>query len=110
ALNKIKEDIDMIRELNSSIRTIPQRLVLLENACNACALNTLTSSHDKLSHYALSRKQWATLDKVVKFLEPFKDLIAKIAFSANSTVFWIIPLFNIILNYVEDVASVEEIE
>jgi len=30
--------------------------------------------------------------------------------SANITAFWIIPLFNIILNYVEDIASEEEIE
>ncbi|CAG8806590.1 20833_t:CDS:2, partial [Gigaspora rosea] len=38
ALNKIKEDIDVIRELNSSICTTPQWLVLLENAYNACGI------------------------------------------------------------------------
>ncbi|CAG8550989.1 5145_t:CDS:2 [Dentiscutata erythropus] len=69
------------------------------------ALNILTSSHDGLHYYAISHNQWAILDKIVKFLEPFKKLTTKMSSSANSTAFWVIPLFNIIINHVEDVAS-----
>ncbi|CAG8814867.1 4636_t:CDS:1, partial [Dentiscutata erythropus] len=41
------------------------------------ALNTLASSYNDLNQYAISHNQWATLDKIVKFLEPFKDLTIK---------------------------------
>ncbi|CAJ0908202.1 6807_t:CDS:2, partial [Entrophospora sp. SA101] len=110
ALEKVKEDINMIRELNSAIRTSPQWVELLENACNACkikvlkpildcttrwnfthdmirnglylkpALNTLTSIHDDLHQYAISHTQ--------NYL--------------------IIPLFNIIIDHVEDTADLSE--
>ncbi|CAG8830319.1 24436_t:CDS:2, partial [Gigaspora margarita] len=139
ALDQIKEDVDKIRKLNSSIHT-PQRLDLLKNACSACcikfykpildcpthwsstydmiknglflklALNTLTTSYDNLNNYAISRNQWATLDRVAKFLEPFKELTTKMSSSANITAFWIIPLFNIIFDHIEDTALAEEIE
>jgi hypothetical protein len=45
------------------------------------------------------------LEKIVEFLEPFKDITVKMSASLNSTVFWIIPLFNIIIDHVEDAAS-----
>ncbi|CAJ0889152.1 4547_t:CDS:2, partial [Entrophospora sp. SA101] len=100
---KLREETET-EELNSAIRTSPQWVELLENACNACkikvlkpildcttrwnfthdmirnglylkpALNTLTSIHDDLHQYAISHTQWATLEKIVEFLEPFKDL------------------------------------
>ncbi|CAG8778908.1 15653_t:CDS:1, partial [Gigaspora rosea] len=69
------------------------------------AFNTLTSSYDDLHHCAISRNQWVTLEKIVEFLEPFKDLTTKMSSSTYSTAFWVIPLFNIIINHVEDVAS-----
>ena len=72
-------------------------------------MNTLTTSYEDLHDYAISHNRWAILDKVSKFLKPFKDLTTKMSSSTNITAFWIIPLFNIILNHVEDVAS-EEIE
>ena len=39
------------------------------------------------------------------YFEPFKDLTIRMSSSSNSTIFWIIPLFNIILNHIEDMAS-----
>ncbi|CAG8852490.1 23540_t:CDS:2, partial [Gigaspora margarita] len=69
------------------------------------ALNTLTSSHDYFQSYAISHSQWTALEKIVEFLEPFKDLTIKMSLSSNSTAFWIIPLFNIVFNHVEDIAS-----
>jgi len=68
-------------------------------------LNTLTSNHDDLNNYAISHNQWTTLEKIGEFLEPFKDLTIKMSSSSYCTAFWIIPLFNIILNHVKDVAS-----
>ncbi|CAG8834972.1 1455_t:CDS:2, partial [Gigaspora margarita] len=135
ALDHIKEDVSKIRELNSAIRATPQRTELFENTCNACrikfikpildcptrwnstfdmvknglllksALNTLTSSHDDFYPYSISHSQWTTLEKIVEFLEPFKDLTVKMSSGSDSTAFWIIPLFNIVFNHVEDVAS-----
>ncbi|CAG8833087.1 37774_t:CDS:2, partial [Gigaspora margarita] len=80
ALNCIKDDVNM-------------------------ALNTLTSSHADLQQYAISHSQWSTLEKIIKFLGPFKELTAIISSSSNSTAYLIIPLFNIILNHIEDTAS-----
>jgi hypothetical protein len=50
------------------------------------------------------------LEKIAEFLEPFKDIMVKMSASLNSTVFWIIPLFNIIIDHVEDAASAVEVE
>ena len=72
---------------------------------NLQALNTLTSSHGDLNHYVISHNQWSTLNKIAEFLEPFKDITIKMSTSLNSTAFWIIPLFNIIIDHVEDAAS-----
>ncbi|CAG8843596.1 5346_t:CDS:2, partial [Gigaspora margarita] len=69
------------------------------------ALNTLTSSYNYFQSYAISHSQWTALEKIVEFLEPFKDLTIKISSSSNSTAFWIIPLFNIVFNHVKNVAS-----
>ncbi|CAG8815336.1 5841_t:CDS:2, partial [Gigaspora margarita] len=52
----------------------------------------------------------ATLNRVAKFLKPFKELTTKMLSSANIIAFWIIPLFNIIFDHVEDTALAEEIE
>ncbi|CAJ0842029.1 10426_t:CDS:10 [Entrophospora sp. SA101] len=134
---KLREETET-EELNSAIRTSPQRVELLENACNACkikvlkpildcttrwnsthdmirnglylkpALNTLTSIHDDLHQYAISHTQWATLEKIVEFLEPFKDLTLKMSTSSYSTAYLIIPLFNIIIDHVEDTADLSE--
>ncbi|CAJ0830756.1 12504_t:CDS:2 [Entrophospora sp. SA101] len=134
---KLREETET-EELNSAIRTSPQWVELLENACNACkikvlkpildcttrwnsthdmirnglylkpALNTLTSIHDDLHQYAISHTQWATLEKIVEFLEPFKDLTLKMSTSSYSTAYLIIPLFNIIIDHVEDTADLSE--
>jgi len=45
------------------------------------------------------------LEKIAEFFEPFKDLTIRMSSSSNSTIFWIISLFNIILDHVEDMAS-----
>ncbi|CAG8796371.1 28062_t:CDS:2, partial [Gigaspora margarita] len=68
------------------------------------ALNALTNSCDDLYQYTILPNQWITLKKIANFLEPFKDLIVKMS-SSNSTASWIIPLFNIILNHIEDTSS-----
>ncbi|CAG8847154.1 35295_t:CDS:2, partial [Gigaspora margarita] len=103
ALDRIKKNVSKIRELNSAIRLSPQQLHLRYG--QEWALNTLTSSHDDFQSYAISHNQWTALEKIVEFLEPFKDLTIKMSSSSNSTAFWIIPLFNIVFNHVEDVAS-----
>ncbi|CAG8813664.1 1931_t:CDS:1, partial [Gigaspora rosea] len=59
------------------------------------AFNSLTSSHDDLSHYAISHNQWSILEKIAEFLEPFKDLTTKMSSNSYCTASWIIPLFNI---------------
>ncbi|CAG8838859.1 7712_t:CDS:2, partial [Gigaspora margarita] len=74
------------------------------------AFNTLTSSYNDLHHCAILRNQWVTFEKIVEFLEPFKDLTTKMSSSTYSTAFWFIPLFNIIINHVEDIASNTEIQ
>jgi len=42
------------------------------------------------------------LEEMAQFLEPFNDLTKKISGSNYSTVFLIIPLFNIIIDHIED--------
>ncbi|CAG8735742.1 21657_t:CDS:2, partial [Gigaspora margarita] len=51
------------------------------------ALNTLTSSHDYFQLYAISHSQWTALEKIVEFLEPFKDLTIKMSSRSNNTDF-----------------------
>ncbi|CAG8679255.1 24870_t:CDS:2, partial [Gigaspora rosea] len=79
-----------------------------EDVCRA--LNTLTSTYNDFHDYSISHNQWNTLEKVAEFLKPFKDLTTKMSSSTYCTAFWIIPLFNIIFNHVEDVASNMEIK
>ncbi|CAG8807308.1 37709_t:CDS:2, partial [Gigaspora margarita] len=74
------------------------------------ALNMLTSTHSIFHHYAISHIQWEVLEKIAKFLELFKDLTTKMSSNSYCTAFWIIPLFNIILDHIEDVESNTEIE
>jgi hypothetical protein len=45
------------------------------------------------------------LEKITEFLEPFKDLTVKMSSGTYSTVYHIIPYFNIIMDHVEDAAS-----
>lgn len=66
------------------------------------ALNSITSSYYDLHKYAIVHTQWITLEKIGEFLEPFKDLTVKMSSSKNSTVYHIIPLFNIVMDHVED--------
>jgi hypothetical protein len=49
------------------------------------------------------------LETIADFLEPFKDLTVKMSASSVSTAFSIIPLFNIIIDHIED-AIPEEAE
>ena len=69
------------------------------------AINSLTSSHDDLQEYVISYTEWAILEKIAEFLEPFKDLTIKMSVASHSTVFNIIPLFNIIIDHIKDVSS-----
>src|SRR5579871_1438737 len=69
------------------------------------ALNSLTSSHDDLQEYAISYTEWAILEKIVEFFELFKDLTIKMSTASYTMVFHIIPLFNIIIDHVEDTSS-----
>ena len=50
----------------------------------------------------MSNSDWINLEKIATFLQPFKDLTVKMLASSYSTVFMIIPLFNIIIDHVED--------
>jgi len=50
----------------------------------------------------MSNSDWINLEKIATFLQPFKDLTVKMSASSYSTVFMIIPLFNIIIDHVED--------
>ncbi|CAG8802549.1 1812_t:CDS:1, partial [Dentiscutata erythropus] len=47
------------------------------------AFNTLTSSYRDLYNYAILHNQWATLKKIAKFLELFKDFTIKISSGTN---------------------------
>ncbi|CAG8726281.1 10610_t:CDS:2, partial [Gigaspora rosea] len=58
-----------------------------------------------LEDYNIILKSWSTLEKIIEFLEPFKKLTAIMSLSSNSIAYLIIPLFNIILNHIEDTAS-----
>ncbi|CAG8800281.1 2419_t:CDS:2, partial [Gigaspora rosea] len=100
--------------MNSAIRESPQRLELFENICNSCNIKFLKSILDCSTQWnssfemiknGLLLKSWIILEKIAEFLEPFKDLTVKMSSSTNSTAYWIISLFNIILNHVEYVAS-----
>ncbi|CAG8803303.1 41130_t:CDS:2, partial [Gigaspora margarita] len=101
-------------KLNSVIRTTPQRIELFESICNACRIKFIkpildcptrwNSTHDMIKN-GLFLKSCTALEKIGEFLEPFKDLTIKMSSSSNSTAFWIIPLFNILFNHVEDVVS-----
>ncbi|CAG8584946.1 9092_t:CDS:2, partial [Gigaspora rosea] len=95
ALDCIKDDIEI-----SSTHNMVKNALSLKSA-----LNTVTSSHDNFQQYAISHHQWATLEQIIKLLEPFKDLTIKMSSSTDSTAYLIIPLFNIILNHVKDTAS-----
>ena len=64
------------------------------------------SSYEDLYELFLSPSQWSNLEKIANFLEPFKDLTLKMSSSSQSTAYLIIPLFNIIIDHVEDTASV----
>ncbi|CAG8562281.1 20657_t:CDS:2, partial [Gigaspora margarita] len=90
ALDQIKEDNKLkIRELNLAIRTSPQRFDATSNILNLF---------------------WIAPPEIAEFLEPFKDLTTKMLSISYCTASWIIPLFNIILNHVEDVDSNAETE
>lgn len=60
--------------------------------------------------FSLSSTQWSNLEKIADFLEPFKDLTLKMSSSSQSTAYLIIPLFNIIIDHVEDTSSIREDE
>ena len=51
----------------------------------------------------MSHSDWISLEKIANFLQPFKDLTVKMSASSYSTVFMIIPLFNIIIDYIKDI-------
>jgi hypothetical protein len=69
------------------------------------ALNSVTNSNAELSELALTHAQWLTLDKIADFLQPMKDLTVKMSAGQCSTVSYIIPYFNIIIDHVEDVSE-----
>ena len=52
----------------------------------------------------ITSEEWDIFEDIVKFLAIFKDLTEKMSQNAP-TVFWIIPLFNILFDHVEDVAD-----
>jgi hypothetical protein len=112
----------------------PQRMEQLENACRLCsidfvkpvldvvtrwnstydmlsvairlkpALNSLLSSQTDLQKHMLSQDEWDLFDDIIEFLTIFKDLTTKMSQNAP-TVSWIIPLFNILFDHVEDIAD-----
>jgi hypothetical protein len=54
----------------------------------------------------MSHSDWTNLEKIANFLQPFKDLTVKMSASSYSTVFIIIPLFNIIIDHMEDAEEI----
>jgi hypothetical protein len=56
----------------------------------------------------ISRRQWKSIEKITKFLAPFKELTLKVSASSISTAYKVIPLFNLLIDHVEDMASIEE--
>ena len=54
----------------------------------------------------MSNSDWANLEKIANFLKPFKDLTVKMSASSYSTVYMVIPLFNIIIDHVEDTEEI----
>ena len=52
--------------------------------------------------------QWAILEKVAKFFEPFKELTVQMLSSSDSTAFLIILLFNLMIDHVEDMIDAEK--
>ncbi|CAG8826351.1 31232_t:CDS:2, partial [Gigaspora margarita] len=79
---------------------------VLENCDITSKILAITLDNDAdLQQYAILHSQWSTLEKIVEFLGPFKELTAIMSSSSNSTAYLIIPLFNIILNHIEDTAQ-----
>jgi hypothetical protein len=52
----------------------------------------------------ISSEEWDVFDDIIEFLIIFKDLTEKMSQNAPS-VFWIIPLFNILFDHVDDTAD-----
>ncbi|CAG8483782.1 12266_t:CDS:2 [Gigaspora rosea] len=96
ALDNISEEVGM---LNSAICGSPQRLELFENICNLCNVKFLKPILDCPTWWNSS------FEMIKNGLLLKSDLTVKISSSTNSTAYWIILLFNIILDHVEDVAS-----
>ena len=58
-------------------------------------------SNNEFYLYTITLSQWKFLKEMAQFLEPFNNLTKKISGSNYSTVFLIIPLFNIIIDHIE---------
>jgi hypothetical protein len=123
-----------LRKVVVTIHSSPQRMELLENACRLCslefvkpvldvptrwnstfdmihvairlrpALNSLFNSQTDLQRHAISPDEWALLGEVVDLFLIFKELTEKMSQNIPS-VFWVIPLFNVLFDRVEDVAD-----
>ena len=70
-------------------------------------MNSLICSNSDFYQYTITLLQCKFLEDMAQFLEPFKDLTKKISESNYSTIFLIIPLFNIIIDHIKDIENGE---
>ncbi|CAB5364726.1 unnamed protein product [Rhizophagus irregularis] len=103
-LRQLLNKIHVPTRWNSTCEMISRALLIKP------ALDITAISDRDLKSYTLTEEQWNGLRKIVDFLEPFKEVTAVILGSTYSTLSMMIPLFNFLIDHVEDIIGDENEE
>ncbi|CAB5193439.1 unnamed protein product [Rhizophagus irregularis] len=95
-LSQLKTLLDVSTRWNSTFDMINRALYLKE------ALNSLALSEKDLKNFVIMDDEWTELEKVKLFLEKFKEITVLMSSSSYPTLSMLIPLYNALIDHMED--------
>ncbi|CAB4377007.1 unnamed protein product [Rhizophagus irregularis] len=95
-ISNLKVVLDMSTRWNSTFDMINRALYLKE------ALNSLALSEKDLKNFVIMDDEWTELEKVKLFLEKFKEITVLMSGSSYPTLSMLIPLYNALIDHMED--------
>ncbi|CAB4421281.1 unnamed protein product [Rhizophagus irregularis] len=95
-ISNLKVVLDVSTRWNSTFDMINRALYLKE------ALNSLVLSEKDLKNFVIMDDEWTELEKVKLFLENFKEITVLMSGSSYPTLSMLIPLYNALIDHMED--------